>query len=416
MKYDVAIVGGGIVGLATSRELLRRFPGLRLANVEKEADWHQHQSGHNSGVIHSGIYYKPGSLKAKLCVEGRRLLWRYCDERGIPYKGVGKLIVATEENEIPRLLDLLERGKQNDVEGLELLDAAQIKEREPHARGVRAISSPVTGIVDYRVVAHAYAEDVRAMGGELFLSHEVTGVERRNGTTVLESPAGNVEATAAITCAGLYSDKLARMTGGARDPKIVPFRGDYLILRPEKRYLVKGNIYPVPDPAFPFLGVHFTPRMDGDVWLGPNAVLAFAREGYRFSDINPKELIDAVAYPGFLKLAMKYWQTGAGEMYRDLSRTAYVKALQRYIPELQPDDCLPGPSGVRAQAMSADGELVDDFIFDGAEGIVHVRNAPSPGATSSLAIARYIADEAERRFDLGGSKKTVVASPLGESR
>ncbi len=408
MKYDVAIVGGGIVGLATSRELLRRFPGLRLANVEKEADWHQHQSGHNSGVIHSGIYYKPGSLKAKLCVEGRRLLWRYCDERGIPYKGVGKLIVATEENEIPRLMDLFERGKQNDVENLELLDAAQINEREPHCRGVRAISSPVTGIVDYRVVARAYAEDVRSMGGELFLSHEVTGVIRRNGTTVLESPAGEIEAAAAITCAGLYSDKLARMTGGLRDPKIVPFRGDYLILRPEKRYLVKGNIYPVPDPAFPFLGVHFTPRMDGDVWLGPNAVLAFAREGYRFSDINPKELIDAVAYPGFLKLALKYWQTGAGEMFRDLSRSAYVKALQRYIPELKPEDCLPGPSGVRAQAMSADGSLIDDFVFDGAEGIVHVRNAPSPGATSSLAIARYVADEAERRFILSSPTKIAT--------
>jgi L-2-hydroxyglutarate oxidase LhgO len=408
VKYDVAVVGGGIVGLATSRELLRRFPGLRLVNVEKEPDWHRHQSGHNSGVIHSGIYYKPGSLKAKLCVEGRRLLWRYCDERGIPYKGVGKLIVATEDSEIPRLLELFERGKQNDVENLELLDAAQINEREPHCRGVRAISSPVTGIVDYRVVAHAYAEDVRSMDGELFLSREITGVTRRNGTTVLHSPGGDVEATAAITCAGLYSDKLARMTGGARDPKIVPFRGDYLILRPEKRYLVKGNIYPVPDPAFPFLGVHFTPRMDGDVWLGPNAVLAFAREGYRFSDVNPGELLDAVAYPGFLKLAMKYWQTGAGEMFRDLSRTAYVKALQRYIPELQPSDCLPGPSGVRAQAMSADGSLIDDFVFDGAEGIVHVRNAPSPGATSSLAIARYVADEAERRFNLSSPTKIAT--------
>ncbi|MBV8073817.1 MAG: L-2-hydroxyglutarate oxidase, partial [Candidatus Eremiobacteraeota bacterium] len=253
----------------------------------------------------------------------------------------------------------------------------------------------------YRQVARAYADDVRAMGGELFLSHEVTGFERRDGTTQLRSPAGELEARAVITCAGLYSDKLARMTGGKSDPKIVPFRGDYLVLKPEKRYLVKGNIYPVPDPEFPFLGVHFTPRMDGDVWLGPNAVLAFAREGYHFFDVNPRELVESVTYPGFVKLAMKYWQTGAGEMYRDLSRTAYVKALQRYIPELQPDDCLPGPSGIRAQAMTADGALVDDFVFDGAEGIVHVRNAPSPGATSSLAIGRYVADEATRRFDLG---------------
>lgn len=408
MKYDIAVVGGGIVGLATSRELLLRHPGLRLVNIEKEADWHQHQSGHNSGVIHSGIYYKPGSLKAKLCVEGRRLLWRYCDEKAIPYKTVGKLIVATEPEEIPRLGDLYERGKQNGVENLELLDAPQIKEREPHCRGVRAIFSPVTGIVDYRVVARSYADDIRAMGGELLLSHEITGFEQRDGVTLLTSPAGDVESRYTVTCAGLYSDKLARMTGGDQDPKIVPFRGDYLILKPEKRYLVRGNIYPVPDPQFPFLGVHFTPRMDGDVWLGPNAVLAFAREGYRFSDVEPRELLDSITYPGFIKLALKYWQTGAGEMYRDLSRTAYVKALQRYIPELQPEDCLPGPSGVRAQAMRADGELIDDFVFDGSDGIVHVRNAPSPGATSSLAIAKHVADEAARRFDLAATRKTFV--------
>lgn len=400
VRYDIAVVGGGIVGLATSRELLLRHPGLRLVNVEKEADWHQHQSGHNSGVIHSGIYYKPGSLKARLCVEGRRLLWNYCDEKGIPYKGVGKLIVATEDAEIPRLMDLLERGRQNGVEHLEVLDAAQIKEREPHCRGVRAIFSPVTGIVDYRVVAQRYAQDVRELGGELLLSHEVTGFGRRNGTTLLESPSGDVETRLAVTCGGLYSDRLARMTGGAMDPKIVPFRGDYMILKPEKRYLVKGNIYPVPDPSFPFLGVHFTPRMDGEVWLGPNAVLAFAREGYRFADVNARELIDALTYRGFMKLALKHWKTGAGEMFRDVSRTAYVKALQRYIPELAPEDCLPGPSGVRAQAMRSDGELIDDFVFDGAEGVVHVRNAPSPGATSSLAIAKHVADEVARRFDL----------------
>ncbi|MBV8425498.1 MAG: L-2-hydroxyglutarate oxidase [Candidatus Eremiobacteraeota bacterium] len=408
VRYDVAVVGGGIVGLATSRELLRRFPGLRLANVEKEAAPYQHQSGHNSGVIHSGIYYKPGSLKAKLCVEGRRLLWSYCDEKAIPYKAVGKLIVATEDEELPRLRDLYARGQQNGVEGLALVDAAQIEEREPHCRGIQAIFSPVTGIVDFRVVAQHYADDVRTLGGELFLSHEVTGFARRNATTQLQSPAGDIEARAVITCAGLYSDKLARMTGGERDPKIVPFRGDYLILRPEKRYLVKGNIYPVPDPQFPFLGVHFTPRMDGDIWLGPNAVLAFAREGYRFFDVNPRELLDAISYPGFLRLATKYWQTGAGEMLRDVSRTAYVKALQRYIPELEPNDCLPGPSGVRAQAMSASGELIDDFVFDGADGIVHVRNAPSPGATSSLAIARYIADEAARRFNLSTGSKIAT--------
>ena len=401
MTYDIAVVGGGIVGLATSRELLQRYPRLRLANIEKEADWNRHQSGHNSGVIHSGIYYKPGSLKAKLCVEGRRLLWDYCDQKGIEYRGVGKLIVATEEEEVPRLLELYERGKQNGVENLELLDAPQIAEREPHCRGLRAIFSPVTGIVDYTRVSRTYADDVRAAGGDLYLSHPATGFERKNGVTRVQSPAGDIEAKVVVTCGGLYSDKLARMTGGARDPKIVPFRGDYLVLRPEKRYLVKGNIYPVPDPAFPFLGVHFTPRMDGSVWLGPNAVLAFAREGYNFFKLNPAELWDSLTYPGFLRLASKYWQTGAGEMYRDLVRGAYVKALQRYIPELQASDCLPGPSGVRAQAMSADGSIIDDFVFDGAEGIVHVRNAPSPGATSSLAIGKYVADEVTRRFELG---------------
>src|SRR5579875_2256884 len=332
----------------------------------------------------------------------RSCAWRAASFSGItvPKKNVGKLIVATHEAEIPRLMDLYERGRANGVERLELLDGAQIREREPHCRGIKAISSPVTGIVDYRVIARSYAADVKALGGELLLSHEISGFRRRNGVTLLESPAGDVESRHTVTCAGLYSDALARMTGGAPDPKIVPFRGDYLILKPEKRYLVSGNIYPVPDPNFPFLGVHFTPRMDGEIWLGPNAVLAFAREGYRFSDVKAKELLDAVAYPGFLRLALKYWQTGAGEMFRDLSRKAYVKALQRYIPELQPEDCLRGPSGVRAQAMRANGELVDDFVFDGAEGIVHVRNAPSPGATSSLAIARFIADEAERRFDL----------------
>ncbi|MBV8150548.1 MAG: L-2-hydroxyglutarate oxidase [Candidatus Eremiobacteraeota bacterium] len=401
MTYDIAVVGGGIVGLATSRELLRRHPRLKLANFEKEADHNRHQTGHNSGVIHSGIYYTPGSLKARLCVEGRRALWDYCDEKGIEYRTVGKLIVATSEDELPRLHDLYERGLANGVEDLELLDAAAIRAREPHCTGVRAISSPVTGIVDFTRVANSYADDVRALGGTLYLSHEITGFRRKGTTTLLESPAGDIEAKSVVTCAGLYSDRLARMTGGASDPKIVPFRGDYLILKPEKRYLVKGNIYPVPDPAFPFLGVHFTPRMDGSIWLGPNAVLAFAREGYDFLTIKPPELWDALTYPGFWKMAMKYWQTGAGEIYRDVVRSAYVKALRRYIPELRPDDCLPGPAGVRAQAMTAAGALVDDFVFDGAEGIVHVRNAPSPGATSSLAIGRFVADEAARRFELG---------------
>jgi len=400
MIYDIAVVGGGIVGLATVREMKMRHPELKVADVEKESGLNKHQTGRNSGVIHSGIYYKPGSLKARLCVDGRRLAWQYCDAKGIPYKQVGKLIVATEESELGRLQDLMERGQANGVEGLELLGADEIRDREPHARGIRAISSPATGIVDWTRVANSYADDARELGADFFFEHEVNNITRRGAVNVLHTTGGEVQAKYVIACAGLYSDKVAQMTGGQRDPKIVPFRGDYLILKPEKAHLVRGNIYPVPDPEFPFLGVHFTPRMDGSIWLGPNAVLAFAREGYSFWNINPPELWDAVTYPGFVKLATKYWKIGAGEMHRDLVRSAYVKALQRYIPELQPEDCLPGPSGIRAQAMAPDGSLVEDFVFEGSGGIMHVRNAPSPAATSSLAIGKNIVDDAERRFDL----------------
>jgi L-2-hydroxyglutarate oxidase LhgO len=407
MTYDIAIVGGGIVGLATGRELLRRHPHLKLVVLEKEAAVSQHQTGHNSGVIHSGIYYTPGSLKARLCTEGRRALWRYCESKGIEYRQVGKLIVATDESELPRLQNLWERGQANGIENLEMLDASGIAQREPHCRGIRAIFSPVTGIVDYGVVARAYAADIREMGGEILTGRQVTGLQRKGGVTLVSSKNGDVEARYVITCGGLQSDRLAKMTGGQGDPKIVPFRGDYLILKPEKRYLVKGNIYPVPDPSFPFLGVHFTPRMNGDIWLGPNAVLAFSREGYNFSTINPGDLLESLTYSGFIKLASKYMSVGMGEMYRDVVRSAYVKALQRYIPELQVADTLPGPSGVRAQAMNANGSMVDDFVFEGSEGVVHVRNAPSPAATSSLAIGSYIADDADKRFGLGTAAAVV---------
>ncbi|MDQ2663902.1 MAG: L-2-hydroxyglutarate oxidase [Candidatus Eremiobacteraeota bacterium] len=407
MTYDLAIVGGGIVGLATGRELLQRHPHLKLIDLEKEDIVSKHQTGHNSGVIHSGIYYTPGSLKAKLCTEGRRALWAYCDAKGIEYRPVGKLIVATEENERPRLDELMRRGIANGIEGLQLTDAAGIRAREPHCAGIAAIFSPVTGIVDYGLVARAYANDIRELGGDIQTGREVTRIDRRGATSVLTTPQGEIEAKYVITCGGLWSDRLAKMTGGRGDPKIVPFRGDYLILKPEKRYLVKGNIYPAPDPAFPFLGVHFTPRMNGDIWLGPNAVLAFARDGYTFTKINPRDLVESLTYPGFIKLAGKYMSIGMGEMYRDVVRGAYVKALQRYIPELTVDDTLPGPSGVRAQAMNADGSMVDDFVFEGSDGVVHVRNAPSPAATSSLAIGSYIADDADSRFGLGTTTAVV---------
>jgi L-2-hydroxyglutarate oxidase LhgO len=407
MGYDIAVVGGGIVGLATGRELLVRHPHLKLVILEKEPQLATHQTGHNSGVIHSGIYYKPGSLKAKLCTEGRRMLWEYCDRKRIPYRGIGKLIVATEERELPLLDDLYQRGRQNGIEGLEIVDANGIREREPHCRGIKAIFSPVTGIVDYGIVARAYGDDVRAAGGEIYTGRHVRAISRAGATVLLQTNAGDYEASYVITCGGLQSDRLAKMTGGRSDPKIVPFRGDYLILKPEKRGLVRGNIYPVPDPNVPFLGVHFTPRMNGDIWLGPNAVLAFAREGYTFTTINPGDLLETLSYAGFIKLAGKYFTTGMGEMYRDLLRSAYVTALQRYIPDLTVDDTLPGPSGVRAQAMMSDGTQIDDFVFEGADGTMHVRNAPSPAATSSLAIGKYIADDADRRFGLGTAAAAV---------
>lgn len=407
MIYDIAIVGGGIVGLATGRELLQRHPHLRLIVLEKEDTLSKHQTGHNSGVIHSGIYYTPGSLKAKLCTEGRRALWAYCDKKRIPYRQVGKLIVATEPSELPRLESLMQRGVANGIEGLEMLDDAAIAQREPHCRGIQAIFSPVTGIVDYGAVARAFGDDIREMGGEIATNREVVGFERRGASALVKTKAGDYEARYVITCGGLMADRLAKMAGGASDPKIVPFRGDYLILKPEKRYLVKGNIYPVPDPAFPFLGVHFTPRMNGDIWLGPNAVLAFAREGYNFTTINLPDLIESLTYPGFVKLAGKYLSIGMGEMYRDLVRSAYVKALQRYIPELRVEDTLPGPSGVRAQAMNADGSMVDDFVIESTDSVMNVRNAPSPAATSSLAIGSYIAADAAGRFALGSTPAAV---------
>ena len=407
MVYDIAVIGGGIVGLATGRELLMRHPTLKLVVLEKEEMLAAHQTGHNSGVIHSGIYYKPGSLKARLCSHGRKLLWAYCEEKGIPYKGVGKLIVATEEHELPLLEELYNRGIQNGIEGLELVDRKGIEDREPHARGIKAIFSPVTGIVDYGLVARSYGDDIREMGGDIFTKREVKAIERRGNAALLKTESGEYEAKHVISCGGLQSDRLAKMTGGKSDPKIVPFRGDYLILKPEKRYLVNGNIYPVPDPNFPFLGAHFTPRMNGDIWLGPNAVLAFAREGYTFTTVNPGDLLETLTYSGFIKLASKYFSTGVGEIYRDLQRGAYVKALQRYIPELQVEDTLAGPSGVRAQAMMPDGTQVDDFVFEGDRETMHVRNAPSPAATSSIAIGKFISDDAGERFGLGAATAAV---------
>ncbi|MEO6989942.1 MAG: L-2-hydroxyglutarate oxidase [Candidatus Baltobacteraceae bacterium] len=405
MTYDLVVVGGGIVGLATTREFATRFPRLRIANVEKELRHGRHQTGHNSGVVHSGLYYAPGSRKARLCTDGRERLYAYCEATGIPFRRVGKLIVATVPSELDRLAGLYERGRANAVPGLELLDAAGIRAREPEVRGLRAIFSPSTGIVDFGAVAEAFANDARALGADLFVGREVRRLERRPDGIVIHTPLGEIVTRKVVTCGGLYADRLARMTGAPAAPKIVPFRGDYLLLRSDRRGLVQGNVYPVPDPAFPFLGVHFSPRIDGSVLLGPNAVLAFAREGYAFSRVNLRDAYDALGYPGFIALARKHWRSGAFELYRDIARRAFVRSLQRYVPALRYEDCLPGPSGVRAQALAADGSLVDDFVFEAGERTLHVRNAPSPAATSSLAIARAIADEAAQHFGL----------PVGES-
>jgi len=398
--YDVTVIGAGIVGLATARELLRRNPRMRVAVIDKESAPGKHQTGHNSGVIHSGIYYTPGSLKARLCIEGRHELISFCTAKGIEFRPVGKLIVAVDQDELSRLDDLWERGIANGIEGLEMLDGAGIRAREPHCAGIRAIFSPATCIVDYGAVASALAEDVRTMQGDMLANHRVTAISHTGGSLEIQTGGGAVNSRALIGCAGLYADRLAQMTGGSRDPKIVPFRGDYLVLKPDRRHLIKGNIYPVPDPAFPFLGAHFTPRMNGDVWLGPNAVLAFAREGYTFGTINGAEVLETLTYPGLIRLALKYPAVAASEMYRDLFRSAYVEWLRRYIPELRNDDVLPGPSGVRAQAMNVDGTLVDDFIFEGSGRVMHVRNAPSPAATASLAIGAYIVTRASEQFGL----------------
>nr|XP_015824682.2 L-2-hydroxyglutarate dehydrogenase, mitochondrial [Nothobranchius furzeri] len=414
---DVAIVGAGIVGLASARELIRRHPSLSFVLLEKEKELAVHQSGHNSGVIHSGIYYTPGSLKARLCVRGATLAYEYCEKKGIPYKRCGKLIVAVEQEEIPRLRALYERGMKNNVRDLHIVDAKGIREREPYCRGIMALDSPYTGIVDWRMVALKYSADFKEAGGTVVTQYEVSDI-----STVKESPAGcsegmkypitvrdkkgnEVRCRYVLTCGGLYSDRLSQISGCSREPRIVPFRGDYLVLKPEKRYLVKGNIYPVPDPRFPFLGVHFTPRMDGNVWLGPNAVLAFKREGYKMYDFNPQDFADALSYRGLQKLILRNVTYGVGEMYRGVFIGAQVKILQKYIPEMSLKDVLRGPTGVRAQALDRDGNLVDDFVFDGGVGdvgsrVLHVRNAPSPAATSSLAIAEMIADEVENRFTL----------------
>jgi len=397
-KVDVLVVGSGIVGLAAAREILTRRPGVSLAVVDKESSVGRHQTGHNSGVIHSGIYYAPGSLKARLCVEGASLMYEFCEGNGIPADRCGKLIVATTDSELPALDELYRRGTANGVPGLEMVGPAGIREREPHCAGIRAIWSPGTGIVDFSRVAEAMAGDVTRLGGEILTGHMVVGLTAAAGSISVRTGRGEFTAARVLTCAGLHSDRVAMMSGAPEEPHIVPFRGDYWQLRPERRHLARNLIYPVPDPKFPFLGVHFTRRITDDaVWLGPNAVLALAREGYRRSSLRLSDLTHTLGYPGFRRMARRYWRTGATEVYRDLSKRAFVAACQRFVPELTHTDVMPGPSGIRAQSVARDGALVDDFVFNiQGNQLMHVRNAPSPAATSCLAIGQLIADEWDR--------------------
>ena len=400
--YDVSVIGGGILGLATALEITRQYPRIRVCVLEKEPRLAAHQTGHNSGVIHSGIYYKPGSLKAETCVRGGKLLTDFCDRHDIPYERCGKVVVATSEDELPRLEELQRRGTANGVEGLEMIDPERLRELEPHAAGVRALYVPATGIVDYVRVAETYADLVHTGDGEVRCGYRVRDIVSSDGLLVLETSQGAVHTRALINCGGLQCDRLARLAGARPDLRIVPFRGEYYTLAPQRRFLVKNLIYPVPDPAFPFLGVHFTRGVDGETEAGPNAVLAFAREGYRWSDLVPRDVWETLRFSGFQRIARKYWRTGLGEIYRSLSKAAFLRALQRLLPELDEGDLLPGGSGVRAQAVTADGALVDDFVIQDSPHAVHVLNAPSPGATASLAIGRQIVRRAAAAFSWTG--------------
>ena len=393
--YDLVVVGGGILGLATARSFLKRYPGKSLAVIEREAQIATQQTGHNSGVIHAGIYYKPGSLKAQACVAGHRAMLEYCTEHDIPYQKIGKLIVALDESEIPRLMELWERGNANGVPGLRLIEQAELGELEPNVQGIRAIFSPETGIVDYQLVAQQYAHDILDDGGSIHTDCQVVGLSTQATHTIIDTPQGVLTANRVITCSGLYSDKVRAMTHPNVDMKIIPFRGSYYKLTPQKQHIVQHLLYPVPDPSFPFLGVHFTPTMAGEVLVGPNAVLAFARQAYTRRTIHLGELIESLTYGGFWRLAGRYWKTGFAEMWRDFVKPAYIREVQRYIPALHAHDLLPAMSGVRAQAMTPQGDLVDDFRIVVGDHIAHVQNAPSPGATSSLIIAEMLLDKIE---------------------
>jgi 2-hydroxyglutarate dehydrogenase len=396
----LAVVGGGILGLAVARELIRRNPRASVCVLERERGLAAHQSGHNSGVIHAGIYYRPGSLKARLCVHGARELYEYCEAREIPHERCGKVILATAQHELPRLAELERRGRSNGVGGLRRISAAELGRIEPHARALEALHSPDTGIVDFAAVARAYARDVAEAGGTIATGWEITEVSAGARTLRLHSAGEALEARHAVFCGGAWADRLAIAAGAGPDPRIVPFRGAYVRVRPERRQLVRSLIYPVPDPALPFLGTHLSRRIDGEVLIGPTALLAGARDAYRLATVRRKDLAETLAWAGTWRMLRRWWRTGATELHHAASRAALVRSAARYVPELRPEDVMPGPAGVRAQALARDGKLLDDFLFSVTERALHVRNAPSPGATASLAIARHVADQAHALFDL----------------
>ncbi len=393
-ECDVVVVGAGIVGLATARELALRHDGLRVVVLERESRIAAHQSGRTSGVIHAGIYYRPGSLKARLCVAGARELYSYCEEHGIRTLRSGKVIVATVEDELAGLDELERRGRENAVPGLRRIGPDELREIEPHASGIAALHSPETGVVDFAQVAASFAAELEQRGGRVVTGCAGGSLSPEGGSIAIAHAAGTTRAAIAICCAGAWSDRLATACGAPAEPRIVPFRGAYLRLRPERRGLVRGNIYPVPDPDLPFLGMHLTRRIDGEVLVGPSALLVGARDAYRLERVSPRDLADTITWPGTWRLLRDHWRTAVGELGPAASRKAFVGELRRFVPELRAADVRPGPAGVRAQAVARDGSLVDDFVVHRTERAVHVRNAPSPAATSSLALARLIADEA----------------------
>jgi 2-hydroxyglutarate dehydrogenase len=394
-ECDVVVVGAGILGLASARELALRHDGIRIAVLEREGSIAAHQTGRTSGVIHAGIYYRPGSLKARLCVAGARELYEYCEERGIHAERSGKLIVATDETELDPLAELERRGHENEVPGLRRIETAEIREIEPHATGVAALHSPATGVVDFAEVAASFGRDLAASGGSVATGSPVGALEPAGNAISVRHACGATRARAVVTCAGAWSDRLAVSCGAPAEPRIVPFRGAYLRLHPERRDLVRANIYPVPDPDLPFLGMHLTRGIDGEVLLGPSALMVGARDAYRLTRVRPRDLAETLSWPGSWKLAARFRRTAWREARNAASRRSFVEDLRRFVPELQVSDVLPGPAGIRAQALARDGSLVDDFVIHRTERAVHVRNAPSPAATSSLALARLIADEAE---------------------